>query len=378
MTYIPILDLIDTKKEEIVNLDYTYKAEQRALEHKYELAARKLKEETIEQKTEIEQQINKLSQTIELMSLYDGEELAKIIAELLSIYEGVEYHYKKDEEGNYIIADNSITTAQEYQLYAYKLQRDLDKIKHINQYDIPQNQVYLPPREYYTNVLYGYDRRISKVQKTIEDFIDYLFVARIENDITPIKYDDLEIILMSYFTKDDKIEESMARASERQEELKIFNEIHERSHNKTHIELPISYFFKALRELIKKAEADRFSVEHQYYTEDEDLIFEMIVKTHEEVLPRIFDSIQISVGEKTDGHYPRTITFNRVEEHISLLYKYIPRVKKFMENLYSIAILKKKGAIIALDESDIEKAYQLTIKHKAYALTKVKKLKKGV
>ena len=378
MSNIPIINQIDAKKEEIEMISYNYVIEKRALEHRYDRELERLDEKTKEQKRTIQTEIEQLSETIELMSLYNAEALARIIAKLLNVYEGIEYQYYKDMKKNFIIRDNSIDSTQEEQLYAYHLQRDLDKLRYVSPDQRRKTLAFLPPREYYTNVLYGYDRKISKVQKTVEDFIEYLFNIRINNNITDITSKELDDILMSYISREDVIDEYLERSGERAEELKVFAEIHERSQNKNGIELPTSYTFKALRELIKRGEADRFEVEHQYIKEDDDITFEMIVRTHQELLPYLNDCIQISIGDKKDGNYPKTISYKTVEEHISLLYKYIPRVKKFMENLYSIAILKKKDGIIILEESDIKQAYELTIKQKVYALTKVKKTKKGV
>ena len=377
MTNIPILDAIEDKKDEIENIKVSHKVEIRSLDHKYEMAKKRLQEIYMEKEKNAYSDIDRLSKKIETLSLYNGELLAAALASLLSAYEGVPYYYKKDKDG-YIITDPTIQTTQEQQLYEYKLKKDLDKLKAA---DVPKDEkdlVFLPPREYYTNVLYGYDRQISKVQKTIEDFIDYLFTTRIEKKLKKVTRDDFEIILLNYLTKENVIDEYLARGSERNEELKIFEEIHARKHNKDCIEIPTSYYFKALRELIKRAESDRFSVEHSYTEDGEDIIFEMLVDSLPDIMPIFNSCIQMSIGDKVDGHYPKTLTFSDIELHINQLYKYIPRIKKFMENLYSIAILKKKDGIIVLEESDIKTAFDLTIKQKSYALTKVKKTKKGV
>lgn len=377
MTNIPILDAIEDKKDEIENIKVSHKVEIRSLDHKYEIAKKRLQEIYMEKEKNAYRDIDRLSKKIETLSLYNGELLAAALASLLSAYEGVPYYYKKDKDG-YIITDPTIQTTQEQQLYEYKLKKDLDKLKAA---DVPKDEkdlVFLPPREYYTNVLYGYDRQISKVQKTIEDFIDYLFTTRIEKRLKKVTRDDFEIILLNYLTKENVIDEYLARGSERNEELKIFEEIHTRKHNKDCIEIPTSYYFKALRELIKRAESDRFSVEHSYTEDGEDIIFEMLVDSLPDIMPIFNRCIQMSIGNKVDGHYPKTLTFSDIELHINQLYKYIPRIKKYMENLYSIAILKKKDGIIVLEESDIKTAFDLTIKQKSYALTKVKKTKKGV
>ena len=277
---------------------------------------------------------------VEQNSIYNLEEIAESIKNLMNAYEGVDYEvtYRYDEYNN----EKCIITEKNRMNFSLMfIVPNTDKMRH--KYLLrgnEENYCFFPPSEYSKNT-------INSDLSYIQSFIDYIFNYRTENKIENFNKQDLEICFINFIN-----------------EKKYDQEIHKKNrknhnHSRKNSELDNSFkkkcmlsrktLFSNIISLVNNHEGFFTIAEHYKHTDWEDNIskhtkilnqYDTLSISHYNNLfdySVLIDSCEVNEDELenavVDDKADTLINFFELKNTIEELLKYNPILKKYMDNV---------------------------------------------
>lgn len=301
----------------------------------------------VKQLNDKRREVLELEEKIKKFSIYNIEEIAPIIQKLIIAYEGVPYKIKHKhnfiDEEIYDI-ESEIDNYYIYKTYTLKIMKK------------NKETVFLPPTGFII------EHFISKNNfYYINNFIDYLFIKRVDELLYEITNEQLEELLNDFLN--NTINEQIQKQEENKRKIKEIDEFKRRQEFENGCLIDRKTIFKAILHIVNKYE-NQMSATKIYETEEKYcdfsmyrlyLIEKLVIKTNEEEVEyeTVIDSNGCQSDEIYCTNYPSdkdtNIRFFELKESILSILKNCNYLNIFMEKVEELYNEKK-----VLDIKDIE------------------------
>ena len=324
---------------------------------------------------QLKNDIEALNIQIEAYSIYNKKDIAEILTKLMSSFEGTKYNYKflydiDEKEKCVIIPING-------NKYSTKLTLPDNNLNNSQSYKKNSNDSFLLPPS-------GYSKDKTIKIKYVQEFIDFVFNYRNENNITEIEKQTLNELLDEYLN-DTKLAQFL-----RQNDRK--NYISKKENEESRIEfenecmVSRKAIFKCIVDILNNYEENNVSAYiknsiYKYPNEEKEMITYLVYETL--CIKRITKDFKFEtlITEDTvpmyelelknlDCNIDTQINYFELKNTIHSIYWDCINLKKFMNGLENKFTEKQQ-----LEEQDIYDAYLEVINKvkKQYELTKNKK-----
>lgn len=311
-----------------------------------------------EKMQELKNDIYALQTICEVYSMYEKKMISEVFAKLMSIYEGIEYTHKflYDDNKN----EKCILMEKDNNHYSVKFYIPIIKPLHnLIDYKYDNDDYYFLPPSYYL------DNNNFKI-KYLQDFIDFVFEKRINNNKKNIEKETLYSYLEEFIDK-NKLQRFLNQ-NERihNNEIRIKNE--KEKEFKKNSKVSRRPFFKAIESILNDYEESNIKAvirgqEYMFYNKETEMItfqyyeslkVNRIIKDYmyetlvtEDTVP--FDEQELKILDtKTDTY----INYFDVKKVLETIQWDCTNLKKFFNKIEEK--LKKKSI---LDEEDINDSY---------------------